>query len=273
MSKITRPSTYQPPDIVRISVFLDAIEAWYTDKKVPKEERFLSKVWYRGQSQQYPLQPGVYRPSFLARARRGPWGDNDEHSRLQLERHMLHEFRSSGATDFDPNSFIDVYFVAQHFGMPTRLLDWTMNPLAGLFFAVEDEAKHGTDGEIFVMNSVRVLPAAYPNRDVRGMRHSEVRTPISESFWENPTIADRVILPIRPDNQPGRIGTQSSCFTLHMHDSPDSTNDTLAVYKIPANAKAALLTELRGMNINEFTIYDDLDHLSKAIKYAWGVTR
>ncbi len=80
--------------------------------------------------------------------------------------------------------------------------------------------------------------------NVVGMRHPYVRDAIGESFWHEPQKARRaVVVPVRPDNQPGRIGQQSSCFTLHMHNSERGTNETLAKMLIPAAAKSDLLTK------------------------------
>jgi hypothetical protein len=46
---------------------------------------------------------------------------------------------------------------------------------------------------------------------------------------------------------------------------------TLAKIKIPTGAKGGLLNELHRMNINRFTIFNDLDSLSKDIKRVWKI--
>lgn len=56
-----------------------------------------------------------------------------------------------------------------------------------------------------------------------------------------------------------------------MHNSKSRKNPTLVRIKIPANKKALLRDELRRMNINQFSIYNDLDHLSKEIRRNWGL--
>jgi len=163
--------------------------------------------------------------------------------------------------------------------MPTRLLDWTTNPLAGLFFAVYNKQHHREDGEVFIMQARGILPPPPKGAtggdalwDVVGMRHPYVTDAIGESFWhDSKKTRDPLVIPVMPDNQPGRIGQQSSCFTLHMHQSGKRTNKTLDKMKISAKLKSDLLKELHQLNINQFTIYNDLDHLSKDIMRAWGM--
>jgi hypothetical protein len=188
---------------------------------------------------------------------------------------MLSDFRSAGANAFDPNKTVELYFIAQHYGMPTRLLDWTINPLAALFFAVGDGS--GEDGDIFVMSPKRLLPdistvpgatADFP-RDVATMRHPYVTHAVGVSFWVEPDDRPSLILPVRPDNQPGRIAQQNSCFTLHMHRCYPLANPTLAQIKVDGASKPALRDELERMGINEFSIYCDLDNLSKVIRRSY----
>jgi FRG domain len=278
MAEILSPKDYFRT-VSTVEAYLKAISDWQIAHKI-NERQFLSGVWFRGigKIHRTPLSPGVYRDDFTRRAQKSP-GAHLEAKRLQTERMMLDEFRSVGAGFFDANRIVDLYFIAQHHGMPTRLLDWTTNPLAGLFFAVENLGDHDKDGEVFVMEARGSLPKVTPGATGDdalwgpvAMRHPYVADAIGESFWHKPRKSrPPLILPVRPDSQPGRIGQQSSCFTLHMHNSKPTENKTLAKVKIPAPAKDTMLRELHRMNINQFTIYNDLDHLSKDIRRAWEI--
>src|SRR5205823_1020087 len=111
-----------------------------------------------------------------------------------------------------------------------------------------------------------------PLQHVRTMRHPYVADAIGISFWHEPKEKRKpLILPIRPDNQAGRMWQQSSLFTLHMHESIPQHNPTLARIKVPRTKKGPIREELRRLNINQFSIYNDLDHLSKEIRRNWGV--
>lgn len=279
MAQITPPGSYLG-DVTTVADYLGFVDDWHS-KNPGLPQRFHAGVWYRGLGQLYPapLRPGVYRDPFTSRSA-SMYGGTPEEKRLNTEREMLVEFRTTGAAFFDAGNVIDVYFTAQHYGMPTRLLDWTTNPLAGLFFAVENTGQHGADGEVFVLNVGGMMPPVPPTADaefprgVMGMRHPYITDAIGQSFWHSPKKKrDPFVLPIRPDNQPGRIGQQSSCFTLHMHEAGDVDAKAVVKLRVKAGGKAGMLRELHRMNINPFTIYNDLDHLSQSIKHAWGVSK
>ncbi len=239
----------------------------------------LSQLWYRGVNANFPKQaPGVYRENFTKRAQRLKSNPGIEKKRLRLEREMLSQFRSAGATFLKNQSPVEIYFSAQHFGLPTRLLDWSTNPLAALFFACEGAPTD--NGVVYGMDAGQIIP---PNatkdgseklyQSVMSMRHAWVEYAADVSFWGAPAPGHNAyILPVRPDIIPGRIGQQSSCFTLHMHGAQPAENPTLITIEVEATAKAGLLGELHRLNVNQFTTYYDLDHLAEVIVRRRGLS-
>jgi|SRR6266478_6367262 len=277
MAYINTPPPHKE-NVKNVADFLSIHAEWQKKQKPSAgESGFLSQLWYRGVNAHFLNQsPGVYRPDFTARAKRLKKKSDDEDKRLHLEREMLAQFRSSGASFLNRESLVEIYFAAQHFGMPTRLLDWSTNPLAALFFACDGQPDK--EGVVYAMDATKLIPPKAMRTDteklyrsIMTMRHAFVEYAIGLSFWKKPKPDHRPhILPVRPEVVPGRITQQSSCFTLHMHRAEPAHNDSLITILILADDKNSIRDELHRMNINQFTIYADLDHLSKEIRRCWG---
>jgi hypothetical protein len=240
--------------------------------------------WYRGHAQaSWKLLPGVLRDDFVNRAKQFTINPNkdpeiDAKGLETAERSLNNEFRRKGTSLLPANADpIDIYFLAQHHGFPTRLLDWTMYPLAALFFAVSGEPKQ--DGEVIAVVPDKRLtlgnsdPSQRPYVPVHpaDQRHPSVATTISYLFGVAERPKDGFILPITPDWQAGRMLQQGACFTLHMPGCPEisETPANAKRFLIPGMSKELLLTELRAVGVNWATLFPDLDHMSREICEDW----
>lgn len=84
-----------------------------------------------------------------------------------LEYHLLRNFRKYSAIDdsnYNEFSLWKLISMAQHHGLPTRLLDWTFSPLVALHFVTRSLEKYDKDGVLWCVNFEEVnnyLPYAF----------------------------------------------------------------------------------------------------------------
>lgn len=243
------------------------------------EEQFLNPgqgfppVWYRGQPRDLPPQPGILRKAFL---------ESCESDELQFEgttgnrlwnkeRSINRQFRRMAASHLPAGlSLVSLYLLAQHHGLPTRMLDWSANPLAALFFATSGRPEE--DGAIYVMK-------ANDLGSLTEMRHSRVQATVQAVFRDGEIQEPESIIPLLPDLHAGRLLQQASCFTLHT--PPQELNNAKVAeiaplpvpwkekWLVPQAAKQGLLLTLRRLGVNYATLFHDVDHVARELKCAW----
>ena len=166
-----------------ISEFLTAI----SKHRAQQASKWHNRFWLRGQPQDsWELRPGVFRDYFLREAD-DRWDDQKRYrERLKKERHLTQDFRVVSAglrTGSEPDT--QLYFLQQHYHMPTRLLDWTTSPLAALYFATSGE---NHDGEVWMMDAFEFKRCEGDDK-VEGIataRHAVFRRAISAiADWNN----------------------------------------------------------------------------------------
>jgi hypothetical protein len=112
------------------------------------QQRGKDKLFFRGHANpNYILQPSILRTSHLERN----------------ESKMYHELIINCPNDFDKcHTHLEKLVEMQHYGLPTRLLDITRNPLVALYFACESQPE--TYGEL-VLISADEHEIKYPQSD------------------------------------------------------------------------------------------------------------
>jgi hypothetical protein len=192
------------------------------------------------------------------------------------ERHLTQDFRVfSASLRSESASDEELYFIQQHYRMPTRLLDWTANPLAALYFAVSQN--EDDDGEVFFMDAYQLSVTQGTKASFEGVAtsrnlHFKKAINIISNWMDDATQFPGFILPIRPDHFDQRISRQLAFFTLHVPMRPTLTNaenNTLTSLKISGGkTKRHIRRELALLGVNHFTVFGDLDHLAEWVRDA-----
>lgn len=246
-------------EIDSVKTLIDILDA----DKLQAEFHSHIRIWYRGQGNiEWPLQPKLYRQQFK------PLNEKD---RRDIGSHLSREFKSmSGAHLTGSESNEELYFLQQHYGLMTGLLDWTNNPLVALWFAVNEEP--GLDGVLHMMD-VYQMKNLHKNFGIALPSHGMFVSAIKNiySFGSEGEVPS-AIFPIRPDHKNQRITHQQSFFTFHVPNDTtlsEKNNPTLRRFRIPLKYKASIKKTLRLIGINSYFIFGTLDHLSKELEYAY----
>ena len=176
----------------------------------------------------------------------------DKERRADRERIMLEEFRRTSAA-FTGHAKVndwDLVSIAQHHGLPTRLLDWTYSALAALWFAVSPRKPE--NAVVFLLKT-RV-------KDFITQAEEESLTPFNLP-------ATRIY---RPRHVTPRIAAQRGIFTVHrMQESGgfraveniSELHGRLIKFIIPFDAFHLIAQQLDGCGVNGFALFPDLPGL------------
>lgn len=225
----------------------------------------------------------------------------------QVERHMLRNFRKYAHRDLvERDSFWHWLAVAQHHGLPTRLLDWTYSPLVALHFATDDVHRMSSDGVVWLVDipdTHALLPK--PLRSALAEEGAHVFTVEMLSRFELPDITMSIggvsvsssqfrptrindlgdfdklapspfALFMEPPSIDERIINQYGLFSV-VSDPRMRMDEWLSCHSelskkivIPSSLKWQVRDRLDQANINERVLFPGLDGLSTWLKRHYG---
>lgn len=154
-----------------------------------------------------------------------------------------------------PESDWDWLALAQHHGLPTRLLDWTTNPLVALYFAVcENVDSEWLKHEQLNDKSYDGAAALYLMR----IKHSPLNTKSSEIFKSTGLFFSNHITP--------RISSQGGLFSIQENPHTPLQFGHITKFKIPFLARNKLKKQLTLFGITHSFIYPGLDGITKDLQ-------
>lgn len=153
--------------------------------------------------------------------------------------------------------------VAQHYGLPTRLLDWTQNAAVALFFACYKHFKF--DGLVVILNPIELNQIIDPSspRVFNMQKDAEIIRPYFNLNGRHDLKGKRTIA-LNPTWNTERIALQQGAFTLHGSRNFELDQDqasSLLYVPILQEHKESLLNELERVGIGEMFIFPEPEHV------------
>jgi hypothetical protein len=243
-------SDYKTEGINSITEFVDLVERI---KEENEDKGNDADLLFRGQREDKPLLPRLARLKLNGKIN-------------NIENLMIEEFKKGilPLSEFKPEDDWDYLALAQHHGLPTRLLDWTFSALTSLWFAVckspeKDYKRKYKSGVVWILSA-----------DVKDFNLSTKSTgPFDNSVTKiyRPKVVSR------------RISAQAGAFTVHHIDkdgkftrfeSHEEFKHKLTKVKIDGNNFAKIRDSLYTLGINHFTLFPDLDGFCKLLQWRFS---
>lgn len=274
---------------------IESLRSKYTDNTLVYTENpleaftFEPKFIFRGHGdhKQYKLIPGIFRETKLP-------GGLIQLNYSCYEYDILSSFIAQAkryVTENIKDSDIGWLEIAQHFGVPTRLLDWTENPLVALYFACCDKTE--TQASVWILNTTTYQYHFFDHKIYLSSqdKKEKIANIMSCEIIDVGTGFTCSSYPIiyQPTYREERMSAQSSIFMLwgkqqkaltdlfseeyYMTTGKNILNSSegiLCAIEIPGQLKQHILAQLDALGINEKFIYPGLDGIGKYINRVYS---
>ncbi|MDF2542842.1 MAG: hypothetical protein K0S47_2560 [Herbinix sp.] len=258
--------------ITNIDEYLKAVDMGYQRLWAGSPPEFSKKLWYRGlKDQNFVMLPSIARKSHNA----------------ELERFYLSQFKSKavpylGHLPSYPFSdglmdYWDWLFLMQHYGVPTRLMDWTEDALVALTFAVDmnltvEEVKE--DPAVWLLNPIKLNEAfKFDKNYPKGYIPNVEEATVSKQFGEKSDSKNkRPAAVYGPQNNP-RIISQKGVFTIFPNvkymealDLLPGSEDFLYKIVICKERRGEINEQLRRLGITKAQLFPEITSIADEIR-------
>lgn len=228
-----------------------------------------SQLWYRGQANiAWDLKPTIYRNKNLN----------------FFEREMIRDFKllSNELISKKPTTELEWLFLMQHYGLQTRLLDWTESYLVALYFSVLNYS-NPVDSVVWVLHPWSLNVVSIKQKTIPISSHPELfKYTLGDPHTVNRKIEGILPVAIRPTRNSARIVAQKGTFTIHgnnikslnkiIEEQNKVNNEQIFLYSIVIDGKSKLkiLKELFIAGISYSVIFPELQGICNDIKIRYS---
>ncbi|MBD5532797.1 MAG: FRG domain-containing protein [Lachnospiraceae bacterium] len=216
-------------------------------------------IWYRGQEKsEWHLEPSIQRGKLY-----------------QKENYVTNDFyiyvKQIENDTPSKNNYAAWMSLMQHYGLPTRILDWSSSPLIACYFALEKNRDESDDACIWVLIPRRINVKEGFGEYVYPIDAYAVQQMLTTAFKKNvviePQFVDKIIA-CHSVEKNIRMYSQQSSFTVHnsyrkLEDICDS--ETLFKFIIPCGCKERMYESINILGISTSYVYPDMEHVSQDI--------
>lgn len=260
---------------VRMSIDEETIDSLSTYVRRIEELRATAEAefWYRGVKRaSYPLKPTLFRHT--------KYKNISEITELETNLYNEFCFQSPSFVSVSLQGAWDTLFLMQHYRIPTRLLDWTLNPFAALFFAI-DGHNGKDDAAVWLLKPKEwnrgVLsdiggPAQIYNTDeeILNQYHPDLAGSTRRS---EPLAIDGIINNARINAQKGKFivfGHKNEPLEEFYERVDDWDSAPLIKLRIPAKKVNELSQLIFECGITHTSLFPDLEGLAMEIRHKYG---
>lgn len=198
-----------------------------------------------------------------------------------LENNYFYDFTSHSEGIQTDNNDWSVLFRMQHFGFPTRLLDWSENFAVALYFALKFSS-HYNSPCIWILDPYRLnnLKNEIPKIKFTNIKDETLYNPnrdfiysyydafIVNNLKENQSVFDfpKALYPIKSNE---RIRAQKGVFTIHGNQRECISKlapKCVKKFTIPESAIPSALNFLKQFSVTHFSMFPDFEGLKKQLQ-------